>query len=194
MFENSFTNKLYKSYDIKNYIIDKDFIFDKDKILYEDDNTIIYNLDNEIGFKIEKSLLNKTRESYNIEKMVSSLVLKQKNIKLTSFPIGIVSLNKRCIGQMIMLFKDYKPLNDIINNDNKDILYNKVLNIINELLDNDIVYLDIHKNNFLVNEDLDVELIDFESSCVIINNITNKDKITCLEKVKDMFNNILIKK
>ena len=73
-------------------------------------------------------------------------------------------------------------------------LYNKVLNIIDELLDNGILYLDIHENNFLVNDDLDVKLIDFESSSVIFDRISANDKIECYKKVKDMFKKLEIKR
>lgn len=192
--ENSFTNKIHKSYDIDNYDIDKNFSFDKDKIFFEDSNTIIYDIGNGLGFKIERSLFDKTRQSYNIEKMVSELALRQGKIKLTDLPVGVVSCKKNCIGQVIKLYKDYVPLCEIANNNNIEMLYNKVLNIIDELLDNGILYLDIHENNFLVNDDLDVKLIDFESSSVIFDRISANDKIECYKKVKDMFKKLEIKR
>lgn len=188
--ENSFTNKIHKSYDVDNYVIDKDYVFDKSKIFFEDSNTLIYVIGDGLGFKINKSLLNKERQSYNIEEMVSGLVLRQDNIKLTDFPVGVVSCKRRCIGQVIRLYKDYYPLKDIVNNDNINILYDKVIAIIEELLNNGIMYSDIHENNFLVNNNLDVKLIDFESSCVSFNNISPNDKIFCYSKIKSMFDKL----
>lgn len=188
--ENSFTNKIHKSYDVDNYVIDKDYVFDKSKIFFEDSNTLIYVIGDRLGFKIDKSLLNKERQSYNIEEMVSGLVLRQDNIKLTDFPVGVVSCKRRCIGQVIRLYKDYYPLKDIVNNDNINILYDKVIAIIEELLNNGIMYSDIHENNFLVNNNLDVKLIDFESSCVSFNNISPNDKIFCYSKIKSMFDKL----
>lgn len=187
---NCFTNKIHKCYDIENYIIDNDFIFEKSNIFFEDSNTIIYDIGNDLAFKINKSLFNKERESYTNEETISSLVLKQKNITLTDFPIGVVSCKKRCVGQVIRLYKNYYPLKGIVNNDNISILYDKVIAIIEELLNNGIMYSDIHENNFLVNNNLDVKLIDFESSCVSFNNISPNDKIFCYSKIKSMFDRL----
>ena len=192
--ESSFTNKIHKSYDVDNYVIDKDYVFDKSKIFFEDSNTLIYVIGDRLGFKIDKSLLNKERQSYNIEEMVSGLVLRQDNIKLTDFPVGVVSCKRRCIGQVIRLYKDYISLYDAVNDNNIELLYNKVLCIIDELLNNGILYLDIHEHNFLVNTNLDVKLIDFESSCVIFDKISLSDRIECYEKVKDMFERLEIDK
>lgn len=192
--ENGFTNKIYKCYDIDNYIIDKDFVFDESMIFFEDSNTLIYDIGDRLGFKIDKSLFNKMRQSYNIEKMVSELVLRQGSVEFTDFPVGIVSCKKRCIGQVIKLYKDYVPLCEIANDNNIEMLYNKVLNIIDELLDNGILYLDIHENNFLVNDLFDVKLIDFESSCVLFDKISASDRILCYEKIKDMFNRLKMKR
>ena len=192
--ESSFTNKIHKSYDVDNYVINKDYVFDKSKIFFEDSNTLIYVIGDRLGFKIDKSLLNKERQSYNIEKMVSGLVLRQDNIKLTDFPVGVVSCKRRCIGQVIRLYKDYISLYDAVNDNNIELLYNKVLCIIDELLNNGILYLDIHEHNFLVNTNLDVKLIDFESSCVIFDKISPSDSIECYEKVKDMFERLEIDK
>ena len=192
--ENSFTNKIHKSYDIDNYVIDNDFVFDKSKIFFEDTNTLIYSINDNLGFKIDKNLLNKMRESYNIEEMVSGLVLRQSNIKNTDFPVGVVSCKRRCVGQVIKLYKNYISLYDAVNNDNIGLLYNKVLCIIDELLNNGILYLDIHEYNFLVNDSLDVKLIDFESSCIIFDRISPKDKIECYDKVKKMFDRLKTEK
>ena len=185
--ESVFINKLHKSYDIDNYVIDKDFVFEEDKIFFEDNNTIIYDIGDGLGFKIEKSLFNKMRESYNIEEMVYSLVLRQSSVNLTDFPVGVVSCKRRCIGQVIKLYKNYVPLYDFVNEDNIELLYSKVLMIVDELLDNGVLYLDIHENNFLVDDNFDVKLIDFESSCVIFDRISAGDKIECYDKIKKMF-------
>lgn len=192
--ESSFTNKIHKSYDIDNYVIDKDFSFDLSKIFYEDSNTLIYDIGDGLGFKIDKSLFNKVRESYNIEEMVSGLVLRQGNVKNTDFPVGVVSCKRRCVGQAIKLYKDYVCLYDIVDDNNIGLLYNKVLCIIDELLNNGILYLDIHEHNFLVSANLDVKLIDFESSCVIFDRISASDKIECYDKVKKMFERLEIEK
>ena len=126
--ESVFINKLHKSYDIDNYVIDKDFVFEEDKIFFEDNNTIIYDIGDGLGFKIEKSLFNKMRESYNIEEMVYSLVLRQSSVNLTDFPVGVVSCKRRCIGQVIKLYKNYVPLYDFVNDDNIELLKSKNVN------------------------------------------------------------------
>ena len=39
----------------------------------------------------------------------------------------------------------------------------------------------------LVDDNFDVKLIDFESSCVIFDRISAGDKIECYDKIKKMF-------
>ena len=53
--ESVFINKLHKSYDIDNYVIDKDFVFEEDKIFFEDNNTIIYDIGDGLSVSVKKN-------------------------------------------------------------------------------------------------------------------------------------------
>lgn len=187
-----FTNKIHRSYNIRNIELKEDFKFLEKNILFENDNTIIYcpSYSSDVCFKIDKSLLYKARETYEIEAMISALADKQENVKLTEFPYGVVTQGRRVIGQEVRLYKEYEPLSKKVyslTNEQFLIVCKKVSEIIKELINNDIYYLDIHEDNFLVNDDLDVKLIDFSYNCVIFCHNNQNESRFCHEKLESMF-------
>lgn len=104
--------------------------------------------------------------SHSDERMISTLIDRQKNVKLTEFPTGIITLENKIIGQEIPYYRNYNTLFDVISN-NENILptelYIKVLKSLKELLDNEIVYKDIHAKNFLLDQTNSIlRIIDFE--------------------------------
>lgn len=107
------------------------------------------------------------------DKLVSKLQEKQKDIKLTEFPTGIVSIENYVIGQEIPYYDDYKTFaNLVLNNKFKELptgIYMEILEILKELADNGIYYSDVHAKNFMINlQNLTTKLIDFETRFVSI--------------------------
>ena len=103
------------------------------------------------------------------EIFISKLQSIQPSISMTSFPIGVVTLDGNIIGQEIIYYENFKQLYEIKNEVSlKDLLliYRKCLTILSELHKKRIAYIDIHAKNFLINENLDVKLIDFEQDLV----------------------------
>ena len=109
------------------------------------------------------------------DKLVSKLQEKQKDIKLTEFPTGIVSIENYVIGQEIPFYEDYKTFASLLLNKQLTELpinvYMDILKILKELADNGIYYSDVHAKNFMINlESLTTKLIDFETRFVSIDN------------------------
>ena len=99
-------------------------------------------------------------------KIISELQKRQQYVKLTEFPTGIVTLENSVIGQEIPLYEGYKNLIEVVKNiDSKEVLkyYLQMIKILQELISTDIIYVDCHTKNFLINEKTsDIKLIDFE--------------------------------
>lgn len=128
-------------------------------------------------------------------KLIEELKLREKNIKLTEFPTGIVTLEDYIIGQEIPFYEQTKNLYEISNEKGtKDILqyYLDIINILNELAKNDIIYTDCHAKNFVINYINNiVHLIDFEPHQVFIDNkYKYKDMMYKIKQTINMINSI----
>lgn len=86
-------------------------------------------------------------------------------------PLGIVKENGIVVGQLVKYYNNAKTLTQYFE-ENKDIdplpYYYKVLDILEELVNNNICYEDVHGGNFLVVEG-GLKLIDFSQHRVKIN-------------------------
>ena len=122
----------------------------------------------------------KYRRHYD-DKLISFLQSKQHLVKNVDFPVGVVTVENEVIGQIIYLYKNSQTilsyLNSIKGNNKFEKVYYdlllKVLNILKLLYENDIFYVDIHPNNFLI-VDESIKIIDFENHS--IDNSNDKEK------------------
>lgn len=122
----------------------------------------------------------KYRRHYD-DKLISFLQSKQHLVKNVDFPVGVVTVENEVIGQIIYLYKNsqtiFSYLNSIKGNNKFEKVYYdlllKVLNILKLLYENDIFYVDIHPNNFLI-VDESIKIIDFENHS--IDNSNDKEK------------------
>lgn len=163
---------------------------------YLNDGVYLYipNYDKTKALRVYKDIFgvcqNYKYTNHNDDYIVSELQKRQKNVKLTEFPTGIVTLDKYVIGQEIPFYKDHTALSQ--KSDKLDIIkyYIDILNILKELLNNEIIYSDIHANNFLVdNVNNIVRLIDFDSKYLSFDG--NKTKYhDMLNNLKTMINRI----
>lgn len=127
--------------------------------------------DSNKALRIYKDFGDYIHTCYKDDKLIMNLQYFQNDIKLTEFPTGYVSVGNKVIGQEIPLYSDSATILDLLKNDKKivniDFIYKNVFNILEELLKRDIVYSDVHPNNFLLDySDHSFKLIDFESSFV----------------------------
>lgn len=136
--------------------------------------------DPNIALRIYKDFANYKYLHHNDELLVSELQNRQKDVKLTEFPTGIVSIENKVIGQEIPFYEDHETIKDIVLDEQKKDMVNPItlqlemLKILKELVQNGIIYYDIHAKNFMLNTTKnDMKLIDFD-----INFIAFDDKTT----------------
>lgn len=151
--------------------------FGKTSNTISQDGVYIYKskYDKDRALRVYKCFLDPNFNGFNDEKLISKLQKIQNKIELTSFPVGIVTLNGNVIGQEIPYYEQHNQLYEI-----KDqvtlkellMLYRQCLIIIEELRKKGIYYIDVHAKNFLVDNNLDVKLIDFEPCLVKFNDKT----------------------
>ena len=166
-----------------NYFVDSDI------------GVYIYKSNNpSVGYRIYKCFADYGFNGYKDEVLVQNLLEHGKNIRSVSFPMGVVTLDGRVIGQEIPFFSCCCTLYDFINsnlNINPTIYYSMVLNSIKEMYDNGIIYSDLHSNNFMVYLcKLGVEVIDFELSHIKFDDFSVSSRIDLLERYKRMIINL----
>lgn len=130
------------------------------------------NYDEKKALRVYKCFLEPNFNGYRDEKLLTRLQKLQSKIELTTFPVGIVTLDGNIIGQEIPYYEEHNQFYEIkeeLTTKELLLLYRKCLLIIEELNKKGINYVDIHAKNFLVDSTLDVKLIDFEPFLVRFN-------------------------
>lgn len=127
---------------------------------------------------------------------ISKLQERQESVKLTQFPTGIVTINDCIIGHEIPFYENFSSLDKFIldnkNNPNitKEVLtiYKNVIIALLELEQNGIYYLDIHKKNFLVdnNDFNNIKIIDFQGNYLSFDFIGKSTQELTLDHLKKM--------
>lgn len=120
------------------------------------------------------------------DRLISELQRRQKDIKLTRFPTGVVTVENRIIGQEIPYYQNYITLSHVNTKIKKEptYFYLKILEILKEMYDNGIVYSDTHGKNFMVDiTNLSVKLIDFDYTYMAFDS-------NCKYLYKNMINNL----
>lgn len=180
-------------FDSNNYYIDTEFKLNDGVIINQS------TLDSNRAIRIYKDW----PEAWHYEKKDAELVYKlqqkQKCVKLTDFPTGIVTISdfpfeynkkniQRVIGQEIIYYENYIAIGKLFqinHNINTAKIYIDIIKILKELLDNGIYYGDIHGGNFVIEKEKQiVKLIDFEDNKVKIDNIGINEIKTTFEVLK----------
>lgn len=152
-----------------------------------------------VGYRIYKDYADCGYYGYSDYKFINQLNEKKDNILLSKFPTGVVTLYGNVIGQEIPYFPDHITLYNFFEkykNINPVKIYRIILNILKEMYDNGIAYLDIHPGNFLINPNdtkTKIEVIDFEDKYLRFGQdaIKSKDNIlynysTLIEKLNKL--------
>ncbi len=141
------------------------------------------------AFRIYKDFADYEYTFHDDAKLILELQSRQEKINLTTFPMGVVTIKNKIIGQEIPLFEKYKTLFEYFSNKKNAtdlfLIYLKIIEILSELYKAEIFYIDIHSKNFLINPiTKHVKLIDFESSSLAFDNKKAYKKM--LENLKIM--------
>ena len=120
-----------------------------------------------IALRVYKDMFDYKFTHYRDDELVSKLQNVQKKVKLTDFPTGIISIEGHVIGQEIPYYHDAVSITEAIIDkklkDNPIEYYKKILDILIELKQNGVEYIDVHGKNFMYLEKEDkIKLIDFD--------------------------------
>jgi len=147
--------------------------FDEDTSL-ETGVYIYQSYDNpNVAYRIYKEFADYGFDGYGDDKLIQELVVRQHNVFLSKFPTGVVTLDGKIIGQEIPYFHSsvvlFECTIDSFKDKNPINVYKKILEILKELFDNGITYLDVHSRNFMLDlSSLDekIDIIDFDSQYI----------------------------
>lgn len=125
-----------------------------------------------IAYRIYKTFADCGFNGYKDDELIQKLMERQNKIKLSQFPTGVVTLEGKIIGQEIPyfcgemtlcdFFKKYEGFSPVK-------IYRAILDVLYEMYDNGIIYLDNHPKNFMINPsciDKGVDVIDFDEAYV----------------------------
>lgn len=139
---------------------------------------VIVPYKNNLALKFSRNIIEdgidselKNKQLYISEYQIKKLVDKQSKIKLTSLPKGIAYYDNIPVAVIIKYFKNYHDLYNIKNENHHDIInvFQQLLCIIDELINNGIYQFDIKENNFLYSQsDFNVQAIDLDGPFINI--------------------------
>lgn len=146
-----------------------------------------------VGYRIYKEFSECRFDGYKDDHLVSELIERQKEIKYTDYPTGVVTLDGRIIGQEIVYYDNSVNLEDFCFSGNKIIekleptkIYMTILKSIKEQYEKGIYYLDGHPKNFIIKLDLledkncnyedIVKMIDFRYDFMFFDTIADDRK------------------
>ena len=166
-------------YNFGRYIISTSDVF-VDTYSADESGMIIYqDEDNsKIGYRIYRDVFFANPNFYypygSLDaKVVSELQKRQSGVKLTDFPLGVITLNNYIVGTEIPFYDNHDTIKQLALNiqDNPDKvqiltdIYFSVYDRFEEFINNEIFYGDLHTSNVMVNRDNHniTQIIDFAS-------------------------------
>lgn len=121
-----------------------------------------------IGYRIYDEYADYGFNGYGDAKLISNFNKIRDNVKLTDLPIGVVSSDGNIVGQIIHYYPNCESVYQYAKrtkNINVIKYYKEMINILKELYDNGMIYVDTHAKNYLIVKN-DIKLIDFDSSYI----------------------------
>lgn len=170
-------------------------IYDKNNYFVNAEETGVYIYQSyhnpNLGYRIYKTFNEPKFNGNNDDILIQRLFESQKKLDDIKFPTGVVTLEGNIIGQEMYFFKDDITIfdyfkNNKVNHKDISIIYYKVLEILNKMYCNGILYWDIHGKNFMINPNLkniNIDIIDFDYFKMSFDNNITK---TCVNR---MFSN-----
>lgn len=140
-----------------------------------------------IGYRIYQEFADYNFNGYRDDFMIQNLQERQSYIKQSHFPTGVVTLDKKIIGQEMPYYPETITLYEFFCKEkikNPIVYYQKVLSILKEMTEYGIYYLDAHPKNFVIDKDKNIQVIDFDPHYMRFDNIEMEKKI--LQNYKKM--------
>lgn len=159
---------------------------------------IIYQTftDPNVAYRIYRAYADYGFNGYFDDRLIYLLQKKQPNIKCSKFPTGVVTLDGNIIGQEIPFFPNHITILELFEkykNIDPTKIYYAILEVLNELEHNGILYLDIHAKNFLIdptNTNINIELIDYDYSQILFDPNIKSGRYSMFENYNYMINRL----
>lgn len=153
------------------------------------DGVYIYqDLDNpKIGYRISRDFNDGISNNLRDAEFIEKLRERGKNVSLTTFTYGIVTLDNRVIGQIIPFYDKAETLRHFVRENGWDQLklYQECAEILKELCANGIYYYDMNPDNFVLTNE-GIKLIDFDSQLISFDEAFSIKQERVLENFKTM--------
>lgn len=162
--------KAFKSEELKHIGI---FLHqtEREKSVFGKQNCVYIYQDREnenLGYRIYDEYADYGFNGYGDAKLISNFNKIRDNVKLTDLPMGVVTSDGNIIGQIIPYYPNCESVYDYTKrtkNINVIKYYKEMINILKELCDNGMIYVDTHAKNYLIVKN-GIKLIDFDSSYI----------------------------
>lgn len=145
-----------------------------------------------VGYRIYQEFAEYKFDGYSDDKLIALLNEKQPLIKKSRFPKRIITLNGNIIGQEIPLYLNHSEIHQYCKENQQYIPtkgYKQILDILTEMYDKKIGYLDGHSKNFVVEKNSGhVEIIDFEWDKMSFDNILESDNWKIFNNLNALIN------
>ena len=138
--------------------------------------------DPKIALRIYRDSASYKYVHHNDAKLIKELLERGKNVLLTDFPMGVITIEDYVVGQAIPFYEDYDTLAKVVINKKDELsimkYYLEIMKILKELYNNSIIYADVRSRNFMINRVNNlVKLIDFESQYISFDDRLYKEMI-----------------
>lgn len=138
--------------------------------------------DPKIALRIYRDFAGYKYVHHDDAKLIKELLERGKNVLLTDFPMGVITIEDYVVGQAIPFYEDYDTLAKVVINKKDELsimkYYLEIMKILKELYNNSIIYADVRSRNFMINRVNNlVKLIDFESQYISFDDRLYKEMI-----------------
>lgn len=138
--------------------------------------------DSKIALRIYRDFASYKYVHHDDAKLIKELLERGKNVLLTDFPMGVITIEDYVVGQAIPFYEDYDTLAKVVINKKDELsimkYYLEIMKILKELYNNSIIYADVRSRNFMINRVNNlVKLIDFESQYISFDDRLYKEMI-----------------
>lgn len=156
-------------------LTERDIINLRYRVIGSGTDANVYKAPNGLAFKIYHA--NREIKSGEYENTIKTLIDRQKEVKLTKLPLGILRKEGTTVGCFMERHRKYFDVNKFakLSKKHQIMVLHSLLDKVNELVENDIYHLDINyqgranqTSNIMINRAGQVELVDFDGGSAVV--------------------------